>query len=627
MEDEADSVSVGGPLRRAKNWLGGLLKRLTLSMFLSVLLHAAIIAAISLFLLYYGGVGDMFNARELNVTLVQETESAEDKGKTDEKDPGEKEDDVADAVEPDPEDPQAAEKEAARKAEKAAKEAAREANRKAAEESLDQMRKARENIKRDLAAMTDQMSEQAEKDSKIAAESEEQLAQLLAVPTPEEQQEEAKEEEAVEEQERDLAKEAAAARAQLREIERKLAQKTREAYEKSIAERQAKAAAERKAYEDRMAEAREKAAREQEEYAERMRQQREKGEARKREYEAKRAKIQQEAEAAEALRKKAAREANAKAMREADQRKAAAEAARRKSEGERKARLAKRKAEMDRIAAGRKARLDAMREKAARDAAEAKARRDAIRAKAAADMLKEKERIARMKARAAKRARERENIEKGNMPLGDWRGLLERDGLDVVIVFDSTDSMGREIAELKKSISRICAGYRSVVSNTHISICTYRDKGSDCEYEVKGMRLTSDIGKVQNYLKSITAGAGGDRPEAVLAGLKWAVNNSGFRSDAKKVILLFGDEPPHRKEVMSCRSVAGGFRRRKHGVIHTITCTRQTGQPALDEFQQIARAGNGQFFTSADTAKLVDQLQVLVFPRPYWNDVRKLAGQ
>jgi hypothetical protein len=194
---------------------------------------------------------------------------------------------------------------------------------------------------------------------------------------------------------------------------------------------------------------------------------------------------------------------------------------------------------------------------------------------------------------------------------GDWEGMvqgLRRTGLDIVITFDSTGSMSGEINQVKDQISRIGTILVKMIPKARISICTYRDEGD--EFVVKGLPLTGDIGEVQYYLNAIEAGGGGDHPEAVHAGLQWAVNNNQFRPQARKVILLFGDAPPHREKLQFCLAVAEDFQRNQDGIVSTVTCRSPSPLP---EFYEIARAGDGEAFLTADGRQIMTQLMVLVF--------------
>jgi von Willebrand factor type A domain len=194
---------------------------------------------------------------------------------------------------------------------------------------------------------------------------------------------------------------------------------------------------------------------------------------------------------------------------------------------------------------------------------------------------------------------------------GSWEGMigtLRRTGLDIVICFDSTGSMGGEIDQVKRQIERIGQTLVTLIPKTRISICTYRDRGD--EYVVKGLPLTSNIQEVSSYLARIRAEAGGDLPEAVDEGLYWSTSQNQFRPTARKVVLLFGDAPPHRERLQQCLQIASDFRKGEKGIVSTVTCRSDVPLP---EFYQIAMAGGGEAFLTSNQREIMTQLMVLVF--------------
>jgi Mg-chelatase subunit ChlD len=193
----------------------------------------------------------------------------------------------------------------------------------------------------------------------------------------------------------------------------------------------------------------------------------------------------------------------------------------------------------------------------------------------------------------------------------DFDGLIQRlrrDGLDIVIVFDSTGSMSGEINEVKDQIDRIGGVLTQMVPKTRISIVTYRDETDS--YLVKGTPLTSSVDTVTLYLDEIRAAGGGDEPEAVHSGLNWAMSRNRFRSRARKVVLLFGDAPPHRQYLGDCLNLAQNFNQQQGGVVSTVTCRASR---RMDEFVEIAQMGGGESFLTSDEREIMTQLIVLVF--------------
>lgn len=199
----------------------------------------------------------------------------------------------------------------------------------------------------------------------------------------------------------------------------------------------------------------------------------------------------------------------------------------------------------------------------------------------------------------------------GTMGGGSWNGLLQnlrRNGLDIVITFDSTGSMDGEIREVKEQISRIGAALLKLVPKARIGLCTYRDQGE--EYVVRGLPLTSNLQELQQFLAGVEADGGGDAPEAVHEGLQWSLQQNPFRNGARNVILVFGDAPPHYEHREECLRLAADFHRQHKGIVSTVTCRRRTPLP---EFTEIAEIGGGESFLTTDEREIMTQLLVLVF--------------
>lgn len=189
-------------------------------------------------------------------------------------------------------------------------------------------------------------------------------------------------------------------------------------------------------------------------------------------------------------------------------------------------------------------------------------------------------------------------------------------GLDIVLAMDTTGSMGGEIETVKRRIVGIGGALLKKVPDARISIVSYKDHGDD--YVVKGISLTSDLTDLQKFLAKIKAGGGGDPPEAVEEGLKWALANNDFRPSARKVILLFGDRPPHEEDHPLCVSLASQFRNDQNGIVSTITCRQNYPIP---HFVQISRAGGGEAFILKDSRRIMEELLVLLFGNRHRKDV------
>ena len=196
---------------------------------------------------------------------------------------------------------------------------------------------------------------------------------------------------------------------------------------------------------------------------------------------------------------------------------------------------------------------------------------------------------------------------------------LGNDGLDVAIVFDSTASMDREIAQVRDGIERIGRTLVRAVPKTRISVCTYRDQGD--QYVTKGLKLSESVAQVSTFLSEIRAQGGGDKSESVTAGVEWVIQNNRFRPKAKKVILIFGDAPPKPDQRLACQQLVSDFRFQQRGIVSTVTCHRSE---KLESFVELAEIGGGESFLNNEETDIVQQLLVLVFGSRYQKELLSL---
>lgn len=116
--------------------------------------------------------------------------------------------------------------------------------------------------------------------------------------------------------------------------------------------------------------------------------------------------------------------------------------------------------------------------------------------------------------------------------------------LDLMLVVDTTGSMGDEIrylqSELRSIIAAITDKHRDL--DIRIGFVFYRDLGDD--YVTRTVSFTRDVGAAQGSLAQQYASGGGDYPEAMDQALIRAVGQD-WRPDAVKSLLLVADAPPH----------------------------------------------------------------------------------
>lgn len=117
--------------------------------------------------------------------------------------------------------------------------------------------------------------------------------------------------------------------------------------------------------------------------------------------------------------------------------------------------------------------------------------------------------------------------------------------LDLMIMCDTTGSMGDELEYLKVELEDIVKSIKSNNANipTRVSVNFYRD--TDDEYEVRQFPFSENIDEVAEAIREQSAMGGGDFPEAVHTALDSAVNKHDWAEDSVKIMFLVLDAPPH----------------------------------------------------------------------------------
>ncbi|MCX5859127.1 MAG: VWA domain-containing protein [Proteobacteria bacterium] len=117
--------------------------------------------------------------------------------------------------------------------------------------------------------------------------------------------------------------------------------------------------------------------------------------------------------------------------------------------------------------------------------------------------------------------------------------------LDIAFVFDTTGSMGDEIARLKQTIEVIHFQITQLSSlpDVRFGMVLYRDRGD--EYVTRVIPFTSRMEVFKQALDQVRADGGGDEPEEVQAGLKDALKKLEWRPSGIRLLFLIGDAPPH----------------------------------------------------------------------------------
>jgi hypothetical protein len=232
---------------------------------------------------------------------------------------------------------------------------------------------------------------------------------------------------------------------------------------------------------------------------------------------------------------------------------------------------------------------------------------------------------------------------------GDFVGLLEKTGFDVVFVIDATDSMDFVLSPVKAQLANLVETIRRLVPNARVGLVLYKDKGED--FVVRKSDLTFHLDKLASFISGIQAGGGGDYEEAVMDGLKTAVQQINWRKYAHRVIVLVPSSPAHPQEVRQTEEFVRSFHQ-NGGIVHVLDLadimhrnyevevyTRMYGKPPeqisplpqfLRELQgynaNLARVGGGELIPLTSGDKITEQLMIAAFGPKWRKEVEKFAA-
>ncbi|WP_200214400.1 VWA domain-containing protein [Micromonospora coerulea] len=117
---------------------------------------------------------------------------------------------------------------------------------------------------------------------------------------------------------------------------------------------------------------------------------------------------------------------------------------------------------------------------------------------------------------------------------------------DVVLLVDTTGSMGPAIANVRTNLQQVITNVRTAQPSAEFAVASYRDEGDGPELFRVRQDLTGDASALQTAVDGLSAGGGGDVPEAWVNGLFQVSDGAiGYRSGSSRIVVLVGDAPSH----------------------------------------------------------------------------------
>jgi len=116
--------------------------------------------------------------------------------------------------------------------------------------------------------------------------------------------------------------------------------------------------------------------------------------------------------------------------------------------------------------------------------------------------------------------------------------------VDICFLLDTTGSMADEIQMLKETLESAHYQLANLKEKPDIrfGMVLYKDRKD--VYTTMEVPFTGDVGKFREVLQKVTAGGGGDEPEALAEGLGKSLLGLKWREGALRVIFILTDAPP-----------------------------------------------------------------------------------
>jgi hypothetical protein len=179
-------------------------------------------------------------------------------------------------------------------------------------------------------------------------------------------------------------------------------------------------------------------------------------------------------------------------------------------------------------------------------------------------------------------------------------GVIIHD-LELMIVIDTTGSMGRQIDDLRNTLGSIVNVLCRLSENLRVGVVAYRDHGD--EYVVRTLSLRrvspddSGMTELREFIRGLGADGGGDLPEAVAEAMEAATHGRArwtslakLPTNSRQIILIVADAPGHDPRAHKASAIAKAWQTgdARRGVF----CA--TPGMYADYFRPLAEAGNGR---------------------------------
>ncbi|SCF12218.1 HYR domain-containing protein [Micromonospora viridifaciens] len=187
---------------------------------------------------------------------------------------------------------------------------------------------------------------------------------------------------------------------------------------------------------------------------------------------------------------------------------------------------------------------------------------------------------------------------------------------DVVLLVDTTGSMGPAIANVRTNLQQVIDNVRGAQPSAEFAVASYRDEGDGAELFRVRQNLTADATALQSAVNGLAADGGGDLPEAWINALFQVSNGAiAYRSGSSRMIVLVGDAPSHDPSAGHSLAQATAALQTSSARVLAVDVTGSGGGlNATGQASSVAAATGGQVVGSAPdtvTAAILNGLRNL----------------
>ncbi|MFT6500059.1 MAG: hypothetical protein ACJASQ_000166 [Crocinitomicaceae bacterium] len=115
-------------------------------------------------------------------------------------------------------------------------------------------------------------------------------------------------------------------------------------------------------------------------------------------------------------------------------------------------------------------------------------------------------------------------------------------GSDIIFLIDKTGSMSNDIDSVRINLNLIIDQIEKL-SSVRLGIATYGDKNVDGGDWWNNTEISEDFNISRRFINGLQVSDGGDTPESVYDGIANVINETDWRENSKKMILVIGDAP------------------------------------------------------------------------------------